>query len=152
LFTYNKLWANKQPTVGSKLKLYGIGFKIMVIEYVPGISKGPDLSQCDFIPDESSESGEEKADEEKSDETPAPTKVSKKNEESPKKLKKKDSDEEPEKKSRKLKKKDSEEEPDKKSRKKKDSDEEPDKKSRKKKDKRATESDEEVVSTRTKKR
>lgn len=59
LFTYNKLWANKSASPGSKFKLYGIGFKIMVIETTPGQGKGPDLSQCDFIPDESSEEGGE---------------------------------------------------------------------------------------------
>lgn len=138
LFTYNKLWANKQPTVGSKLKLYGVGFKIMVIEYVPGISKGPDLSQCDFIPDESSESNEEN-----SKETPAPTKSNKKgNEEetSPKKPKKKNSDEEPDKKPKKSKKEASSEEPDKKHKKK------------ERREKKAKESSEEILSTKTKKK
>jgi len=59
LFTYNKLWANKMADRNTKMKMYGIGFKIMVVETTPGQGKGPDLSQCDFIPDDSSEEGDD---------------------------------------------------------------------------------------------
>uniref|UniRef100_A0A6C0CD95 Uncharacterized protein n=1 Tax=viral metagenome TaxID=1070528 RepID=A0A6C0CD95_9ZZZZ len=138
LFTYNKLWANKTAAPGSKMKLYGIGFKLMVVEYVPGISKGPDLSQCDFIPDESSESNEEK-DKEESEEAPKKSKKGSEDEVSPKKPKKKTGSEEEEKKPKKKKKNATE------------SEEEVTKKPKKGK-KKATESEEEVVSVKTKKR
>lgn len=52
IFYYNKIWANKTPAQGATMITYGIGFKIMAIEYTPNASKGLNSADIDFLPEE----------------------------------------------------------------------------------------------------
>lgn len=55
IFYYCKIWANKTPAQGAKVIPYGIGFKIMAIEYVPSAGKTLDADEIDFLSEEEDE-------------------------------------------------------------------------------------------------
>ena len=53
IFHYSKVWANKSPSAGSKFKLYGVGFKLVVIEFSPSVNKGgPSMNNIEFLSSE----------------------------------------------------------------------------------------------------
>ena len=64
IFYYNKIWANKTPAQGAKKIMYGLGFKIIAIEYTPNVGKGLKSEDIDFLSEE--EDGEETPTKEKS--------------------------------------------------------------------------------------
>ena len=49
IFYYNKVWANKTPASGAKVITYGLGFKIMAIEYTPSVGKGIVGDNIEFL-------------------------------------------------------------------------------------------------------
>lgn len=49
VFYYNKIWANKNPAPGATVIPYGIGFKIMAIEYTPSAGKSVDPEEIEFM-------------------------------------------------------------------------------------------------------
>jgi hypothetical protein len=55
IFAYNKLWANKTPMPGAKTIMYGVGFKIIAVEYVPSQSRGFNPESVSFLSDEENE-------------------------------------------------------------------------------------------------
>lgn len=59
IFYYNKIWANKTPSPGAPKIMYGIGFKIMAIEYTPGTSRGLNADNIDFLSEEENDDDEE---------------------------------------------------------------------------------------------
>lgn len=52
IFYFSKIWANKIPAQGASKIMYGIGFKVMAIEYTPNIRNIFDVDNIDFLPDE----------------------------------------------------------------------------------------------------
>lgn len=52
IFYHAKVWVNNAPAQGATVILYGIGFKLIAIEYTPGKSKGVDPDTIDFISEE----------------------------------------------------------------------------------------------------
>ena len=52
VFYYNKIWANKTPAQGATKIVYGLGFKVMAIEYTPGAKKGFGSADIDFLSEE----------------------------------------------------------------------------------------------------
>ncbi|MEM0354192.1 MAG: hypothetical protein QXW79_01285 [Thermoplasmata archaeon] len=52
IFYFSKIWANKIPAHGASKIMYGIGFKVMAIEYTPNIRNNIDLDNIDFLSDE----------------------------------------------------------------------------------------------------
>lgn len=57
IFHYFKVWANKTVAQGAKKKVYGVGFKMISIEYTPGPNNRINPDSIDFISDDD---GEEK--------------------------------------------------------------------------------------------
>ena len=55
IFYYNKIWANKTPAPGASKCTYGLGFKIMAIEYTPSLGKSLDSANIDFLSEEEDE-------------------------------------------------------------------------------------------------
>lgn len=51
IFHYMKIWANKTPGQGATKIMYGLGFKIMSIEFTPGINKMLDPDDLEFSSD-----------------------------------------------------------------------------------------------------
>lgn len=60
IFYFNKIWANKSPASGSKMIMYGIGFKIMAVEYTQGKGGGLKADDIDFISEEDDDDEEPK--------------------------------------------------------------------------------------------
>lgn len=89
IFYYSKIWANKTKAQGASVIPYGVGFKLMAIEYTPSAKKGSvNVDELDFLSeDEDNNNAEAKLDDEE-DDVPkkklSPKKPSK-DEESPKK-------------------------------------------------------------------
>lgn len=52
IFYYNKIWANKSPSSPGGYKIYGIGFKIMAIEYTSSSNRGLGSADINFLSDE----------------------------------------------------------------------------------------------------
>lgn len=52
IFYFNKVWANTTPSPGSKVILYGLGFKVIAMEYQSNADKGIDPSGIDFRSDD----------------------------------------------------------------------------------------------------
>lgn len=55
LFYYNKIWANKTAAQGATKIMYGLGFKIMAVEYTPNVSKGLNSATIEFLSDDEDE-------------------------------------------------------------------------------------------------
>lgn len=77
VFYYNKIWANKTPANGATMIAYGLGFKIMAIEYTPSVGKSVDPDEIEFMTDEEDEDDnkDEKASPSKKDKTTKPAKL-----------------------------------------------------------------------------
>ncbi|AGC01838.1 hypothetical protein H012_gp625 [Acanthamoeba polyphaga moumouvirus] len=56
IFYYVKIWANSSKTQGLNKYLYGVGLKVMAIEFVPNKGKGIDIDNLEF--DESDDDDE----------------------------------------------------------------------------------------------
>ena len=54
IFYYTKVWVGN-PGIGTKTRPYGVGFKIMAIEYTPSIGKGLNADEIDFLSEEDEE-------------------------------------------------------------------------------------------------
>ena len=52
IFYFNKVWANTTSSPGSKVILYGLGFKVIAMEYQSNVGKGIDPSSIDFRSDD----------------------------------------------------------------------------------------------------
>jgi len=52
IFYYAKVWKNKTKAKGALKKLYGIGFKIMAIEYTPSLGQGLRAEDIEFRSDD----------------------------------------------------------------------------------------------------
>jgi len=48
IFYYSKVWAAKTPARGSKMLQYGVGLKVMAIEYTPSAGKGFNVDELTF--------------------------------------------------------------------------------------------------------
>nr|AEX62942.1 hypothetical protein mv_R738 [Moumouvirus Monve] len=57
IFYYVKIWANSSKTQGLNKYLYGVGLKVMAIEFVPNKGKGIDIDNLEF--DESDDENED---------------------------------------------------------------------------------------------
>ena len=57
IFYYSKIWANKVPAQGADKIMYGIGFKIMAIEYTPNVGKSLNSANIDFLSEEEEDDG-----------------------------------------------------------------------------------------------
>ncbi|AUL78306.3 hypothetical protein QJ856_gp0511 [Tupanvirus deep ocean] len=55
VFYYNKIWANKTAAQGAQFIAYGLGFKVMAIEYTPSPNKGLNSAEIDFLSEEEDE-------------------------------------------------------------------------------------------------
>ena len=60
IFFYGKIWANKTLNQGASHILYGIGLKIMNIEYTPGVGKSLNSAEIDFRSSSSEDDLDEK--------------------------------------------------------------------------------------------
>jgi len=49
---FSKVWANEQPLPGSKKRMYGVGLKMMAVEYVRAISKSIKSEDLELLPEE----------------------------------------------------------------------------------------------------
>ncbi|XWV26520.1 hypothetical protein QJ857_gp0547 [Tupanvirus soda lake] len=58
VFYYNKIWANKTAAQGAQFIAYGLGFKVMAIEYTPSPNKGLNSAEIDFLSEEEDEDEE----------------------------------------------------------------------------------------------
>ena len=94
IFTISKLWINKQPAAGSDCKLYGIGFKILVIEFTSNQTKRVDLSGLDFVESNSEEETKETKKDDSDDESEEAPKKPTSTKPVKKPVKKEDSDDE----------------------------------------------------------
>lgn len=55
IFYYNKIWVNKTAAQGSTKIMYGLGFKIMAIEYTPGSGSSLNTETIEFLSDDDDE-------------------------------------------------------------------------------------------------
>lgn len=55
IFYFNKVWANAAKAPGASFILYGVGFKVMAIEYTPSPNKGLNTDDIDFLSEEDEE-------------------------------------------------------------------------------------------------
>jgi hypothetical protein len=55
VFYYNKIWANKSAAQGATKIVYGLGFKVMAIEYTPSVNKSLNPADIDFLSSEEEE-------------------------------------------------------------------------------------------------
>ncbi|QGR53836.1 hypothetical protein [Moumouvirus maliensis] len=60
IFYYVKIWANSSKTQGLNKYLYGVGLKIMAIEFVPNKGKGIDIDNLEFDESDDDDDGENK--------------------------------------------------------------------------------------------
>lgn len=59
IFMYSKIWVNNTKLKGASKLLYGIGFKLMAIEYIPNSNKSINIDKIDFrLSDEENENEE----------------------------------------------------------------------------------------------
>lgn len=52
VFYFSKIWVMKTPPMGSKFLSYGLGFKVMAIEYTPSATRGVDADNIEFLSEE----------------------------------------------------------------------------------------------------
>jgi hypothetical protein len=57
IFYFSKVWANKTATNGAKHKMYGVGLKILAIEYSATANRGINTDALEFMSEEEDEEG-----------------------------------------------------------------------------------------------
>lgn len=60
VFYMVKIWANKTAASGAVYIPYGVGFKLMAVEFTPGQNKGIDVNSVDLLSDEDEDEAEVK--------------------------------------------------------------------------------------------
>ncbi len=94
VYYFNKIWANKATVTGTNVKLYGVGIKVMAIEYTPSVSRGINPDDIAFMSEEEDDVSSKKSKDKKSPKLDDSDDNSDDDEESPKKNKNSDDDDE----------------------------------------------------------